>query len=666
MSAPSLPKASPSSLRELGAAVRLLRRVRDLTQEQLAAQLRPPTTRTTIALLEQGRRLPEGQVLASLGSELRLPEEYWRPFNDPAASTRVEFEDALSELAGRPVCLASEDRTSAEYAQEQIAQLFTETLQHDQARARFNSILVHYGIPQVSTQFFATYIQVDAFRSLAAFREAVQKFQKDAIRLYSTFAEAYTHLSDSDDLGSARAPLQSRDPRGYHERTEWTAIRRISADRLADLGYISAAQVKKENAERQLLSSFLRDLGQNIRQHGPIAVGQATERVRRKIDSLLRKFGSTLPHGLLSPLFHPDPDQLEREASFLAPKAEADLARMAETQSLASRNLAAYLTADYLDVYVATSMRSQADFVSVNEFVGGLFAHAEVRPLKLRYFDPTQSWIEDRVAKGLVEALMLRRADYTVYMAQKEDTFGKDSEASVSLGQGKPVLVYVPKLLVPEVDVDTEVLGATEPAQLEAMIASHGEPVLDGSEPDASVRLDQEALHARLLWIRLRNANVSALAAAVRSHWADFDLYSEATRIDDESLRAAYRSWLDSTRAAGVEPDPGPTIREHVISILVATAMRFERRATIFREIHPLALQVILSSGVLNGILVVRSVEQCAHLLRALVLNTLDLDLVIDEQNYRLKERRTRSTLRVISRHELIQNAFAAHYARSS
>ena len=65
--------------------------------------------------------------------------------------------------------------------------------------------------------------------------------------------------------------------------------------------------------------------------------------------------------------------------------------------------------------------------------------------LNLRYFNPTQSWIDDRIAKGLVEALMLRRATVTIYMAQKTDTFGKDSEASVALGQGRPVIVYVPK-----------------------------------------------------------------------------------------------------------------------------------------------------------------------------------------------------------------------------
>src|SRR4029077_16652874 len=128
-------------------------------------------------------------------------------------------------------------------------------------------------------------------------------------------------------------------------------------------------------------------------------------------------------------------------------------------QSQALSNLSHYISSDYMDVYVATSMRTKSDFVSVNRFTERLFRHDLIAPLKLRFFNPTQSWIEDRVAKGLVEALMLKRAQYTIYMAQKDDSFGKDSEASVALGQGKPVIVYVPKLKIPKVNVDSEELG---------------------------------------------------------------------------------------------------------------------------------------------------------------------------------------------------------------
>lgn len=86
-------------------------------------------------------------------------------------------------------------------------------------------------------------------------------------------------------------------------------------------------------------------------------------------------------------------------------------------------------------------------------------------------------------------------------------------------------------------------------------------------------------------------------------------------------------------------------------------------RAKLFREIHPLALQVILSSGVLNGILVVRSVEQCATMLRAVILNEMNLEHSKDENNSRLIESTTGSTVRVISRNAMLRHAFDAYYA---
>ena len=105
-------------------------------------------------------------------------------------------------------------------------------------------------------------------------------------------------------------------------------------------------------------------------------------------------------------------------------------------------------------------------------------------------------------------------------------------------------------------------------------------------------------------------------------------------------------------------------LRTPLIGTLVATAVNFEKRAKVFREVHPLALQVILSTGVLNGIHVARTVEQCAVVLEGVVGNKLELGSVKDEDNYRVIEKVTGSTIRVISRNELLLNAFAAHYRR--
>lgn len=649
----------PSTLRQLGSMLQNFRNAKGLTQARLAEATRPPTNRTAIAHLEQGRRVPDPDTLKAICQFLEIPGAYWELFLDSDYRRVTEFEDVLSELVGLPVSLENLDAAAVSTAHTRILALLDSDLTAKQMFDTLRSVLVYYGVPPVSSAFFENYCDADSFRTTASFRKAVVRYQQDAIRLFSTFRDAYLALATAEDIRPQLAPLQPRDDEGYRQRIEWTLIEDILEDSLPHLGYIAAERVRHETAERTAVSNFLRELATGIETHGAAALSMTGDKKRRKMDSLLRQFDSSSRHSLFSPLFLPDPDQLKRKAEQIGPKEDADLARMAATQTTAQENLARYLAADYLDVYVATSMRHDADFVSVNRFVTALFKHDAVRPLKLRYFNPTQSWIDDRVSKGLVEALMLKRASLTIYMAQKDDTFGKDSEASVALGQGKPVIVYVPKLVVPEVDVDTEILGKTGRVQLEEDITAEG----TAEDRDFDETMDQEALHGRLLSIRLGRADGSTFARAAQRHWADFDLYGEDVRIETSEDRATYRGWLDAVVKTGALTEPPEAIKDKLVSILVATALRFERRARMFREIHPLALQVILSSGVLNGIVVARSVESCAGLIRALIRNELDLDLVVDDLNYRLVERSTGSTIRVISRHQLLRNAFATFYS---
>ena len=644
---------------QLGDMVRIFREDRGLTQIQLAEQLVPPTNRSVIAHLEQGRRIPESEVLTRLCRHLNIPQAYWEPFLDKNAVRVAEFESVLSELVGVPLALDALDAATQITARTEILSLLDQDFTTDQTYDTFRSLLVYYGVMPIGRALFARYFDADTFRSLDAFRRAIAKYQQDSIRLFSTFEDAYTTLALAPDLAVHLDALKRRDDEPYRRRAEWHRIQDIPDEHLPDLGYIAAARVRQESAERTAVSRFLKELAASIREDGPSALDNVGEKKKRKMDSLLRKFDPSSRHSLFSKLFLPDPDQLERKAEQIGPKEESDLKRMALTQEHAQQNLANYLSADYLDVYVATSMRSDADFVSVNRFVRSLFSHDDVRPLKLRYFNPTQSWIDDRVAKGLVEALMLKRASVTIYMAQKDDTFGKDSEASVALGQGKPVIVYVPKLVVPELEIDTEILWRSSRNHLEQRVVEEG----SDEDRDIDETVDQEALLGRLLSIRLLKADADVFAKIAVNHWADFDLYGEDSRIETPEQRAAYRAWLDEVTKKGVVAPLPESLKEAFTSILVATALRFERRAKIFREVHPLALQVILSSGVLNGILVARSVGSCAELLRALVRNELQLELRVDDFNYRLIEVTTDSTVRVISKHRLLRNAFAAFYS---
>ncbi|MGE6383580.1 hypothetical protein ACQKCO_18500, partial [Shewanella baltica] len=265
----------------------------------------------------------------------------------------------------------------------------------------------------------------------------------------------------------------------------------------------------------------------------------------------------------------------------------------------------------------------------------------------------------DRVAKGLVEALMLKRASLTIYMAQKSDTFGKDSEASVSLGQGKPVIVYVPKLRI-EGDIVVDVEEYFKKSRVELSELYSGLP--NSEEVDDTI--DDEALIASIITESLTNCTDECICEAVNKVWADFDLYSESARVNS-SEREAYRQWLDVVKSDSSHDLIPLSIRNVVIGILVATSINFEKRAKVFREVHPLALQVILSTGVLNGILVTRDVGQCAEVLVSIIKNDLNLDMTKDESNYRVVERITGSTIRVISRHRLLRNSFEAFYKSS-
>jgi transcriptional regulator with XRE-family HTH domain len=649
----------PANHNQLAELIKAHREQRDLSQEQLAVKCGTATNRSAIAHLEQGIRIPKPDVLAAICKFLEIPEVFWEPFTNEESRERLEFEEVLSELAGRSVSLNHLDQESVTSAEKQVQRLLSVPLSHEQTYDLFNSVLVYYGVPAVSWSFFKRYLGPDAFSSINALEQRITRYQHDAVQLFSTLKEAYRVLNSASDVQSILAPLDPLSVDSYNNRTEWEVIEEIQDERLPDLGYISAARVKKEAAERQALKTFLEGLAKAAREQGTLNLEKTNEKTKRRMDSLLRKFNSSLPHGLFSPLFAPDPDLLEREAARLAPKTETELARMSESQHIGQRNLAQYLSADHMDVYIATSMRTDPDFVSVNKFARALFLEDLVRPLKLRYFNPTQSWIDDRISKGLVEALMLRRARVTIYMAQKSDTFGKDSEASVALGQGRPVIVYVPKLIVENIDIDTESLFRHSRAELVSLLNREDQSLAD----DIDESIDDEALVSRILTSRLYAASQVQLITAIRNQWADFDLYGEAERIPSDD-RATYRTWLDKIIYEGKDEPLTDPLRVQLISVFVATAVRFERRAELFREYHPLALQIILSTGVLNGILVVRSVRQCAEVLSALIENKLDLKLAKDEHNYKLVEVGTNSTMRVISRHTLLRNAFEAQYER--
>jgi transcriptional regulator with XRE-family HTH domain len=642
-------------IKPIGRIVAEFRAQKGLTQEKVAELIRD-SNRSEVAYLEEGQRLPRPEQLEQICNLLGIPKDLWTAATHPDYLRAMEFQGLLGELIRKPLSLGPLDGAGSHLAVDAISQLLSTKMSNAQSFHQFNSVMTFYGERPVERAFFDRFLGEDAFFNLDSFHGKVRHFQAAALRLFGNFRKAWKALSACELLEAELAPLEPLDVSSLVERRPFSSIQTIPSERLDDLGYIAAERVKKEHKDRKELAEKLLHVANALKSGGVPALEKMHKRTLNRIRTLLRQFNSTLE---LEPNLFGTIDhlQVESEAKRIAPQ-EKDLAQIENTQNIGIRNLAAYLTEPFIDVYVATSMREHADFISVNNFVEVLFRHPSIAKLHLRYFNPTQSWIEDRVAKGTVEALMLKRAKLTVYMAQKSDTFGKDSEASVALGQGKPVIVYVPRLFDHETAVDSEALFHLDDAKLLQTFQRAG---LEDEEG-----IDRKERVTRILRNQLEPLPAIDVARIIEKHWADFDLYGEISKMPEE-LRVPARKYLDGValrRPGDALPLPESTVSLALLRRLVDVAVFFEGRTRTFRDVHPLALQVIVRSGVLNGIVVVRAVETCAEVMYRLITNTIEADVVVDKDNYRLCERITGSTLRVVSRYPLLNYAFWTQYFR--
>src|SRR5436190_1605530 len=247
----------PISLQELGDQIQAAREERRLSQPALAKALVPPTNRSAVAHLEQGRRLGDVAVLQRICEFLGVPARYWKPFLDEEFRVRVQFEEAISELVGRPITLRFHDEHAVSVAQRSIVSLFKDSLTDRQSWDSLNSLLVYYDLRPMTEEFFGRYFSEDATKSPGSLAKAVRKFQTEAIRLFSTFGEAYGKLNEPGGLARHLEPLKQRSLDQYRNRRPWDVVEIIPQERLADLGYISAALARQESDERSVLADFL-------------------------------------------------------------------------------------------------------------------------------------------------------------------------------------------------------------------------------------------------------------------------------------------------------------------------------------------------------------------------------------------------------------------------
>ena len=281
-----------------------------------------------------------------------------------------------------------------------------------------------------------------------------------------------------------------------------------------------------------------------------------------------------------------------------------------EIVEIGKKNYQAYLTSDHLDVYIATSMRLREEYFFINKWVKEIFGSENLKNLKLRWFDPTQAFCESRIDKGLFEALMLKRAKCTLYFVQESDTLGKDSELASTLAQGKPVIAFVPIF-------DDE--------YMQEFLNNLNELYPEKTEEELVIDKIKE-YRPQLAW-------------------------------EDEQVRI----WIDEPKS--IDLNEAKNKLKEIISA------KYDNRASLLSEKHPLGVQVFLERGVANGVLVVRDLNSCAKIIEAVV--TKSLEFILDEQpesngqrDLYLKETISNCIYRLATGDQLLTNTFWNYYIK--
>lgn len=463
--------------------------------------------------------------------------------------------------------------------------------------AQFNEFLLLLNQDRVSEDFFSFFFGSEGVK-LEDLKKGITKFRGFALLCFGNFRFAYQRLSRLNEK-----ELEERlQPYYRHDGALGTFTNRPSkALEIAEIeksktwfnGYLTKKKVEKE---AELLSDLLET-------RSPNPYGIATEDLL-DLSDIYKELGRDL-------------NEVERKAL---------------------TNTDIYLTWDYMDVYVATSMRHRWEFEETYAFIKEVFGDKRLERLDLRYFDPTQSGCENRIDKGLIEGLTLKRAHCTIYMAQEVDTMGKDSELAATLAQRKPVIAYVP-----QIDV-----------------AEYTQKIKD--YPLGYLKL-------RLLVLKAEGTfDEQDCENALKEFANDFQdiMNGFIEELDEYRIKQPFSLWSERENEF---KDKSKYFQRLCKVLSIAEHFSYEKRALTLMKAHPLSLQVDLQTGVANGVLVVRSSEQCAELLYKILGNSLEFTIRnIKEKNSTvtiLEEKISKCPYRVVTEYEKLTNSFWNFYLNS-
>lgn len=534
------------------------------------------------------------------------------------------FESLLERLTGTGVKeLTDADRAS-------LAEALTDDTRAIDA-TQFNELMLLANKDRVEKAFFHFFFVVDKGQtcSVGNLLRGVERFQLFALLRFGNFIYAFRMLSKCKSKrelrkligGPARNPerLEAAILDRPHKILRVTAIPR---ERTYLVGYLSTREITADReGARWLADNCDANDASGAALLEAIARAPITQNQRELMVQSVSRIAALFAAGKGPSV----PDALKLASGQLEELWNA----LTSVQATGKMNTDVYLTWDHMDIYFATSMRKPWEYEDLHGFVDTLMRNESLAPLRLRYFDPTQSYDANRINKGLVEALMLKRAAVTVYSIQDTDTLGKDSELAATLAQGKPVIAYAPRI---DARVRAGELYQQKPQHLRdrLIFALHTDEICRG---------------------QIRSDVVTQFLDSV----AEYEATAPWRCLPDEQAKRGFQTRNDSALKAAC-------------AFLAAGESRIaETRARTLQSSHPLGIQVNLATGVANGVLVVRTIPDCAEVIRRIVTNRMEF-VVEDDQKLKawvLREKISECVYRVVTRDRKLTNCFWNFYRRS-
>lgn len=565
----------------------------------------------------------------------------------------ASFKEEMRLLTGRSVTKLTPEEDAA------IDDFLADALKNDKQLidySQFNELLLIVNKDRVTEFFFqfffgktCTIKDIDEGKDI---HEGVEKFQKIAMLCFGNFIYAYrtlskiqTHDELERHLGDYCRDASALCSKFKNRGDKILDIKAIPKDRTPLLGYISSGAIREERRIAEELSHKLLPESETWED-----LLYALEAMREKVKDqekevavvdrsfrLIEQFRKNFPVGAT-------PADLQLSLEQDKPKIDARYQTLLDTEGVGNKNTDTYLTWDHMDIYFATSMRKRWEYEDLFRFVTDLMNQPidklpkklenlqgelqgkTLRDLKVRHFDPTQSFDMNRINKGLIESLMLKRAACTVYSVQDTDTLGKDSELAATLAQGKPVIAYAPTINIEE---ETDRLFRERPADLKFRLQF----VLFADERD--FKPEDTGL-----------------------------LLSFLPRLEEFEKQMLWKSITDEEAKERFQQEHREELTKFCEVIARSEARIYDNRAKTLLKVHPLAIQVNLESGVANGVLVVRDIPTCADLLLRTLTGTMEFEIGYNPETecWELKETLTKSIYRVVTNDPKLTNCFWNFY----